>query len=89
MTSPQHVGAPRARLALLLDETARPAMEAGHHRFLDMLVALLEEGGHPHPEAGARAVSDLLDGALMHAVSVRSREVDVEGLADAVERLLR
>ncbi len=88
MTSRRHVRTTRARLVLLLDETAGPAMEAGHHRFLAMLEAMLAEGGHPAPGPAARAVSDLLDGALMHAASVRSRTIDVEELAGAVERLL-
>lgn len=89
MTTHRHVRATRARLALLLDETARPAIDAGHRRFLGMLEAALEEGGHPNPEPAARAVADLLEGALVHAVSVPSRRVDVEELAGAVERLLR
>lgn len=89
MTSRRHARATRARLALLLDETARPAMEAGHRRFLAMLVDALEDGGHPDPEPTARAVADLLEGALVHAVSARSRRVDVGELAAAVERLLR
>lgn len=89
MTSHQHVRATRARLALLLDETARPAMEAGHRHFLTMLEVVLKEGGHPDPGVAARAVGDLLEGALVHAVSVRSRQVDVEELTGAVERLLR
>lgn len=88
MTSRRHVRATRARLALLLDETAGPAIDAGHRRFLAMLVALLADGGHRDPEPAARAVSDLLEGALVHAVSVRSRRVDVAELAGAVERLL-
>jgi DNA-binding transcriptional regulator YbjK len=89
MTSRRHVRATRARLELLLDETARPAMEAGHRNFLGMLAVVLEKCGHPDPEPAARAVSDLLEGALVHAVSVRSRTVDVEELTSAVERLLR
>ena len=56
--------------------------------FRSMLEAMLAEGGHPAPGPAARAVSDLLDGALMHAASVRSRTIDVEELAGAVERLL-
>ena len=89
MTSRRHVRATRARLALLLDETAGPAMEAGHRRFLGMLEVVLTEGGHPDPAPAARAVSDLLEGALVHAASVPSRTVDVAELAGAVERLLR
>lgn len=89
MTSRRHARATRARLALLLDEKARPAMDAGHHRFLEMLEAMLVETGHPDPEPAARAVADLLEGALVHAVSVRSRTVDVKELTGAVERLLR
>ncbi len=89
MTSRRHVRATRARLALLLDETARPAMDAGHHRFIELLEGVLTDGGHPAPGPAARAVADLLEGALVHAVSVRSRRVDVEELAGAVERLLR
>lgn len=89
MTSRGRARATRARIALLLDETAESAMDAGHRRFLGMLEALLQEGGHPDPGPAARAVSDLLEGALVHAVSVRSRRVDVEELAAAVERLLR
>jgi DNA-binding transcriptional regulator YbjK len=89
MTSRRHVRATRARLALLLDETARPALDAGHRYFLEMLKAVLEEAGHREPEAAARAVADLLEGALVHAVSVRSRTLDVEELTGAVERLLR
>jgi len=89
MTSRRHGRATRARLALLLDETARPALDAGHRRFLGMLEAVLQEGGHPHPGPAARAVADLLEGALVHAVSVPSRTVDVQELTDAVERLLR
>jgi DNA-binding transcriptional regulator YbjK len=89
MTSRRHVRATRARLELLLDETARPAMEAGHRHFLEMLEVVLEEGGHPDPEPAARAVADLLEGALVHAVSVRWRRVDAEDLTRAVERLLR
>ncbi len=89
LSSRRHVRATRARLALLLDESAGPAMDAGHRRFLRMLEVVLEEGGHPDPEPAARAVSDLLEGALVHAVSVRSRRVDVQELTSAVERLLR
>jgi DNA-binding transcriptional regulator YbjK len=89
MTSRRHVRATRARLALLLDETARPAMDAGHRHLLEMLEVVLKEGGHPDPGPAARAVADLLEGALVHAVSVRSRRVDVEELTGAVERLLR
>jgi DNA-binding transcriptional regulator YbjK len=88
MTSRRHVRATRARLALLLDETAQPAMDAGHRRFLAMLEAVLAEGGHPDPGPAARAVADLLEGALVHAVSTRSRRVDVEELANAVAQLL-
>ena len=89
MTSRRHVRATRARIALLLDETARPAMDAGHRRFLAMLEVVLEEAGHPDPAPAARAVADLLEGALVHAVAARSRRVDVEQLTGAVERLLR
>ncbi len=89
MTSRRHVRATRARLALLLDETARPALDEGHRRLVGMLKDVLEEGGHPEPETAARAVADLLEGALVHAVSVPSRRVDVEELTAAVERLLR
>jgi DNA-binding transcriptional regulator YbjK len=89
MTSRRHVRATRARLALLLDETARAAMDAGHHRFLEMLEVVLEEGGHRDPGPAARAVADLFEGALVHAVSVRSRRVDVQELTWALERLLR
>ena len=89
MVSARHERATRARLALLLDETAAPAMEAGHGRFLGMLEAVLEEGGHADPGPAARAVADLLEGALVHAVSVRSRRVDVGELTRALERLLR
>ena len=89
MTSPRHVRATRARLALLLEDSSRRAMDAGHRRFLEMLQAMLEESGHPDPAPAARAVADLLEGALVHAVAVRSRRVDVEELAGAVERLLR
>ena len=64
-------------------------MDAGHRRFLGLLEQLLSEGGHPDPGPAARAVSDLLEGALVHAVAVRSRKVDVDELAAAVERLLR
>lgn len=88
MTSSQQVRATRARLALLLDETARPALDAGHQRFLAMLRAVLEEGGHPDAEPVARAVADLLEGALVHAVSVPSRRVDVAELTRVLERLL-
>ena len=89
MTSRRHVRATRARLELLLDETAQPAMEAGHRHLLQMLEVALEKGGHPDPEPAARAVADLLEGALVHAVSIRSRRVDVDELTGAVERLLR
>jgi DNA-binding transcriptional regulator YbjK len=89
MTSRRHVRATRARLALLLDETARDAIEAGHRRFLEMLEVVLEDGGHPDAGPAARAVADLVEGALVHAVSVRSRAVHVEELTAAVERLLR
>jgi len=57
MTSRRHVRATRARLELLLDETARPAMEAGHRSFLGMLAVVLEKCGHPDPDhsyAGGR-----------------------------------
>ena len=64
-------------------------MDAGHRRLLGMLEAVLEEGGHSAPGPAARAVADLLEGALVHAVSVSSRRVDVEELTGAVERLLR
>lgn len=89
MTSRRHVRATRARLALLLDETARPALDAGHRRLLGMLEVVLTEGGHPDAGPAARAVADLLEGALVHAVSVRSRRVDAAELTRAVERLLR
>lgn len=89
MAAPGHDRATRARLALLLEETAAPAIETGHHRLVGMLVTTLTEGGHPDPEPAARAVADLLEGALVHAVSVRSRTIDTQELAQAVERLLR
>ncbi|WP_110182108.1 TetR/AcrR family transcriptional regulator [Nocardioides solisilvae] len=89
MTSPEHVRATRARLALLLDDTATDALDAGHQHLLAMLEAVLAAGGHADPAPTARAVSDLLDGALVHAVAMPSRRVDVAELADAVERLLR
>lgn len=89
MTSRRYARATRARLALLLEETARPALDAGHRRLLEMLIVVLREGGHPDAQPAARAVADLLEGALVHAVSVRSRKVDVEELTGAVERLLR
>ena len=89
MASRKHVRATRARIALLLDETVRPAMEAGHHHFLTMLETMIEDGGHPIPGPTARAMADLLDGALVHAVAVRTRNVDTDELATAVERLLR
>ncbi len=89
LASSLHAHATRARLALLLDDTAAPAMDAGHRHFLAMLEALLEQAGHPEPGPTARAVADLLDGALVHAVAVSSREIDVVELAGAVERLLR
>jgi len=89
MTSRRHVRATRARLALLLDETSRPALEVGHRRFLEMLEGVLAEGGHLDPGPVARSVGDLLEGALVHAVSVRSRGIDVHELTRAVERLLR
>ncbi len=54
-----------------------------------MLEAVLEEGGHPDPGPASRAVADLLEGALVHAVAVRSRRVDDKELTRAVERLLR
>ena len=88
MTSRPHVRATRARLALLLDETSRTAMDAGHRRFLELLQVLLQECGHASPAPAARAVADLLEGALVHAVAVRSRRIDADELADAVERLL-
>ena len=78
----------RDRIALLLDETAQPVVEAGHLRFLAMLVEVLRAGGHTAPEPAARSVADLLEGTLVHTVSVRSRRVDVAELAAAVERLL-
>ena len=89
MTSRRHVRATRARIALLLDETSRPAIDAGHLRFLALLEGVLAEGGHPEPAPAARAVSDLLEGALVHAVTVGARRVDVGELAAAVQRLLR
>lgn len=89
MTSRRYVRATRARIALLLDDSAGRAMDEGHRRFLRMLEVVLQDSGHPDPESAARAVSDLLEGALVHAVSVRSRRVDVEELTSAVERLLR
>ena len=88
MTSRRQVRTTRARIALLLDETAQPVVEAGHLRFLAMLVEVLRAGGHPAPEPAARSVADLLEGTLVHTVSVRSRRVDVAELAAAVERLL-
>ncbi|GGD30439.1 TetR/AcrR family transcriptional regulator [Nocardioides daphniae] len=88
MTAPEHVRATRARLALLLDESAGGAMALGHHRFLARLRDMLAEGGHPTPDASARMVSDLLDGALLHAVAVPTRQVDVDQLRAGVARLL-
>ncbi|WP_134324741.1 TetR/AcrR family transcriptional regulator [Cumulibacter soli] len=89
MTTPRRVRATRARFALLLDETARGAMESGHFRLLGMLEGMLRELEHPAPERAARAVADLLEGALVHAVAVRSRKIDTATLADAVQRLLQ
>ncbi|WP_040156761.1 TetR/AcrR family transcriptional regulator [Mobilicoccus massiliensis] len=89
MTSAGHVRATRARLALLLDETAAPALEAGHRRFLALIEEQLAAAGHPDPAPASRAVVDLLEGALVHAVTVPSRRVDVAELARALERLLR
>lgn len=88
MTSPRYARTTRARIALLLDETAASAMSEGHLRFLDRLEALLEPMGLADPPATARAVSDLLEGALVHAVSIPRRRIDVGELTGAVERLL-
>lgn len=81
--------ATRARLALLLDDTAQPFIDAGHHRLLALLVGILTQTGHSDPERAGLAVADLLEGALVHAVTVRSRSLDTDALAAAVERLLQ
>lgn len=88
MTSGKHVRATRARIALLLDDTAAPALRAGHLSLLGSLESMLAAGGHDDSAAKARAVSDLLEGALIHAVTVRSRRIDVTELTTAIEQLL-
>lgn len=89
MSTPTHARGTRARFALSLDEVARPAIEEGHERFVSMLQDYLVEGGHPDPARAARVVTDLLEGALMHAVAFGTRSIDVDDLTDAVQRLLR
>lgn len=89
MTTPRRVRATRARFALLLDESAVAVMEGGHFRLLGMLEGMLRDLEHPAPERAARAVADLLEGALVHAIAVRSRTIDTAALADAVQRLLQ
>jgi len=88
MALPGHERTTRARLALLLEETAAPALEAGHLRLVSMVEGWLRDGGHAAPERAARDVGDLVEGALVHAVTIRSRSVDVPALTTAVERLL-
>ncbi|WP_203137660.1 TetR/AcrR family transcriptional regulator [Microbacterium sp. JZ31] len=89
MTSARYARTTRARIALLLDETAREAMAEGHRRFLERLATLLESAGLDDAPRAARVISDLLEGALVHAVSVPQRRVDAGELAAAVERLMR
>lgn len=88
MASPQQVRATRARFALVLDETARPSVEAGHRRFVAMLSDLLEAGGHTDPPASAAAITHLLEGTLLHAVAIDASEVDPAAVSRAVQRLL-
>lgn len=82
----------RARLMLFLDRPEQ--FEAGHRQLLtfaqQILARHLHTAGSPADlEATARAVAALLDGVLLHAVTVRAGEpLDEASLRLALERLV-
>lgn len=87
LTCQRDADAVRARLAVV---TGAPSALAAHHRLLlGELEAMLGALGVPEAGARARAVIDLLDGVMLHAVTVRAQEpIDVEALARSVRALL-
>lgn len=85
MSVPPHNRALRARLALLLEDVA---LDEAHHRFLGVLRGALVDLGHPDPDPVARAATDLLEGALVHAVSMPSRPIKPDELSTALAHLI-
>lgn len=57
------------RLALFLDVPDR--FSPGHHRFLQAIADALAAFGVPDPQGTGTRIIDLLDGALLHTVTVR------------------
>lgn len=87
LTCERDPGILRARFAVF---AGVPSAFAAHHRLLlGELATMLSALGVAEPGARARAVADLLDGAMLHAVTVRAQEpIDVAALARSVRALL-
>jgi DNA-binding transcriptional regulator YbjK len=77
----------RARLALMLAEPE--AMHASHRRVLDRLTAMLAAAGVVEPDRVAELVADLLDGTLLHRLTVqREHPFDVARFRATLRHLL-
>lgn len=86
MVDPAQAPVTRARLVLSL---AYPEdVRAGHARLLAGLVELLTAAGIDDPAARAVWVAALLDGTILHTLTVSPGPVDRVGLARAIRALL-
>ncbi len=86
MAEPAQAPVTRARLSLSL---AYPDdVRAGHARLLASLVRLLASAGIDDPQLRAVGVAALLDGTLLHTLTVSPGPVDRAGLERSIRRLL-
>lgn len=77
----------RARFALALEPGVD--LSAQHDRLLALATGLLADARVPDPALRARMLTDLIDGAVLHAVTLPGRGIDPEQIAGAAELLLR
>lgn len=76
----------RVRFALFLDHAER--MTPAHERVRALLVEVLERFDVPDAAVRARLLTDLCDGVLLHAVTVRREPVDVEALTQSLRAIV-
>lgn len=87
MTEPAQ--APLARARLVLSLAYPEEVRAGHSRLLAGLVELLTAAGIDDPASRAVSVAALLDGTILHTLTVSPGPVDRAELARAIRALLR
>lgn len=86
MIEPERAPVTQARLALSL---AYPDdVRAAHDRLLAHLVRMLASSGMDDPQRRAAGVAALLDGTILHALTVAPGPVDRAGLEQSIRALL-